>query len=174
MKSFATFIAEVTFIPTSGKKVSPAFMKRVNKEFPRWGDNADIQYVDVGHTNPSNIALKAWGLPPTTDIKVLRKYLPILWWTDEDGKVVTHKIKIGSALSITHGQVRGFAHYLKKFGKMPDYQGRVDVFRKIISIVAPNVRYRSMMMDRALERGKERVIRQLIKLFPGYNIANDI
>jgi hypothetical protein len=54
---------------------------------------------------------------------------------------------------------------------MTDYQGRVDRFRKTVSIISAATG-ENLLRDRALQRGKNRVANNLARMFPGYTIID--
>jgi hypothetical protein len=54
---------------------------------------------------------------------------------------------------------------------MPDYQGRVDRFRKTVSLISAATG-QNLLRDRALQRGKNRVANNLARMFPGYTVVD--
>lgn len=134
-------------------------------------------YTDTGHDNPNARWLEKWGLPPTNDVKTLRSYLPLLWWWD-GGKIVVYEIPPSeTAQDMIHGDIPEYLAAAKKapnYSGMTDYQGRVDRFRKTVSIISAATG-ENLLRDRALQRGKNRVMNNLARMFPGYTVVdNDV
>ena len=134
-------------------------------------------YTDTGHDNPNARWLEKWGLPPTNDVKTLRSYLPLLWWWD-GGKIVVYEIPPSeTAQDVIHGDIPEYLAAAKKapnYSGMTDYQGRVDRFRQTVSIISAATG-ENLLRDRALQRGKNRVMNNLARMFPGYTVVdNDV
>ena len=158
--------------PRGYAKTAAKTLERLRGETTYDGKNY-VAYDSTGHDNPTEFWLQKWGLPPTTDLKTLRGYLPLLWWWDA-GKIVVYEIpKDADALGVVHGELPEYIAAAKKTRNngMTDYQGRVDRFRKTVSIISAATG-ENPLRDRALLRGKNRVANNLARMFPGYTIVD--
>lgn len=159
--------------PRGYKKTAKATLDRLRAETTYDGKNY-AAYDSTGHDNPNEFWLKKWGLPPTTDVQTLRGYLPLLWWWD-GGKIVVYEIpKDADALGVVHGELPEYIAAAKRTRNpsgMTDYQGRVDRFRKTVSLISAATG-ENLLRDRALQRGKNRVANNLARMFPGYTVVD--
>jgi hypothetical protein len=100
--------------------------------------------------------------------------LPLLWWWDS-GKIVVYEIPPSeTAQDVIHGDLPEYLAAAKKapnYSGMTDYQGRVDRFRKTVSIISAATG-ENLLRDRALQRGKNRVMNNLARMFPGYTVVD--
>lgn len=172
MHSFRAYLDEAVLSRTSQAsrtrklKSNPKTIETLKREFG-FGRELKISYSDVGHSNPYEDILKHWGMPPSNSPRDL---LPLLWWTDKSGKIVTWEIPKGeNANDAVHASIPEYQkETLPQFNDMTKYQGRIDRFRKIITIISGSTR--SILADRAMERGKARVASSLLNMFKGYTI----
>jgi hypothetical protein len=159
--------------PRGYAKTAKATLDRLRAETTYDGKNY-AAYDSTGHDNPAPHWLEKWGLPPTTDLKTLRGYLPLLWWWD-GGKIVVYEIpKDTDALGALHADIPEYIAAAKKArhaSGMTDYQGRVDRFRKTVSLISAATG-QNPLRDRALHRGKNRVMNNLARMFPGYTVLD--
>jgi hypothetical protein len=183
MKSFTDHLREAVISRTKAvkgarkprgyKAASAKTLERLRAETTYDGTQY-ADYTSTGHDNPNARWLEKWGLPPTTDVKTLRGYLPLLWWWD-GGKIVVYEIpKDADALGAMHGDLPEYIAAAKRArhpSGMTDYQGRVDRFRKTVSLISAATG-QNLLRDRALQRGKNRVINNLARMFPGYTVID--
>ena len=168
-----TKVEKVVKQPRGYKKAAKAALDRLRAETTHDGKQF-TGYLDTGHDNPNARWLAKWGLPPTDDPKQLRQYLPLLWWWDS-GKIVVWEIPPKeNAQDVVHDEVpqyRTAASKARHSSGMTDYQGRVDRFRKVVSIISAATGQHPLR-DRALRRGKNRVMNTLARMFPGYAVID--
>jgi len=183
MKSFTQHLREAVISATKAvkgarkprgyKKTAAKTLERLRGETTYDGKQY-ASYTDTGHDNPNARWLEKWGLPPTTDVKTLRQYLPLLWWWDH-GKIVVYEIPQGeTAQNVIHGDIPEYlaaAKRTRNSSGMTDYQGRVDRFRKTVSLISAATG-ENLLRDRALQRGKNRVANNLARMFPGYTVVD--
>jgi len=159
--------------PRGYKKTAAKTLERLRAE-TTYDGKVYAAYDSTGHDNPAPHWLEKWGLPPTTDVKTLRSYLPLLWWWD-GGKIVVYEIpKDADALGAMHGDLPEYLAAAKRTRNpsgMTDYQGRVDRFRKTVSLISAATG-ENLLRDRALQRGKNRVMNNLARMFPGYTVID--
>lgn len=168
-----TRVAKGARKPRGYAKTAKKTLERLRAETTYDGTNY-AAYGDTGHDNPNARWLEKWGLPPTTDAQTLRGYLPLLWWED-GGKIVVWEIPAGSdARSAIHADIPEYnaaARRARNSSGMPNYQGRVDRFRKTVSLISAATGV-NPLRDRALQRGKGRVVNNLARMFPGYTVVD--
>jgi hypothetical protein len=159
--------------PRGYAKTAKATLDRLRAETTYDGTQY-ADYLSTGHDNPNARWLAKWGLPPTTSVKALREYLPLLWWWD-GGKIVVWEIPPDqSAQDVVHGEIPEYiaaANKARHASGMTDYQGRVDRFRKTVSLISA-ITGQNLLRDRALQRGKNRVKNNLARMFPGYTVLD--
>jgi hypothetical protein len=183
MKTFSQHLREAVISKTKavkGARKPRGYKTTAEKTLERlraettYGGKVYAAYDSTGHDNPNPYWLEKWGLPPTTDVRTLRSYLPLLWWWDA-GKIVVYEIpKDTDALGAMHADIPEYQAAAKRSGHaigMPDYQGRVDRFRKTVSLISAATG-KNLLRDRALHRGKNRVINNLARMFPGYTVVD--
>lgn len=146
----------------------PQTVERLKKEFTHGGVTW-INYTDIGHDNPAPWLLKHWGLSATD---TSRDLLPLLWWVDRKGNVVVYEIpQDQTATDIIHHDIPEYRKEISsRWGGMTQYQGRIDRIRKTIIIISGSTD--SLLVGRALQRGKGRVASTLSRMFPGYTIID--
>ena len=103
---------------------------------------------------------------------VSRDLLPLLWWVDRKGNVVIYEIpKDQSARDVMHYEIPEYRkEIVPNMNDMTRYQGRIDRIRKSISIVSGATD--SILVQRALQKGKGRVASTLARMFKGYTIID--
>lgn len=182
MKSFRAHLHEAVIASTKAvkgarkprgyKKTAAKTLQRLRGETTYDGKQY-ASYTDTGHDNPNARWLEKWGLPPTNDVKTLRQYLPLLWWWDH-GKIMVWEIPPHQTADVIHNDIPEYnvaAQQSTNKNGMPDYQGRVDRFRKTVSLISAATG-QNLLRDRALQRGKNRVANNLARMFPGYTVVD--
>ena len=182
MKSFNQHLREAVIASTKAvkgarkprgyKTTAAKTLKRLRDE-TTYDGKVYAAYDSTGHDNPNARWLEKWGLPPTSDAKTLRQYLPLLWWWDS-GKIIVWEIPPGETANVIHNDIPEYnvaAERSANKNGMPDYQGRVDRFRKTVSIISASTG-ENLLRDRALLRGKNRVANNLARMFPGYTVVD--
>ena len=174
MKSFTEHLREAVIqrkpVAKRGGKLTrdPRTVERLKKEFTHNGVTW-INYTDIGHDNPEAWLLQHWGMSGTP---VSRDLLPLLWWVDRKGNVVIYEIpKDQSARDVMHYEIPEYRkEIVPNMNDMTRYQGRIDRIRKSISIVSGATD--SILVQRALQKGKGRVASTLARMFKGYTIID--
>jgi len=128
-----------------------------------------LGYSETGHDLPNPAYLAKWGLPPTKDTKTLRGYMPLLWWANPKGNITVWEMAPNQTSTI-HWDIPEYQADLRPGQNMTEYQGRVDRFRKTISIISGGGG--SILRDRFLQKGKGRIANNLARMFPGYTIID--
>jgi hypothetical protein len=154
--------------PKGYKTTAAKTLETLRKEVT-YNGVAYMGYTVVGHDLPTPANLSAWGLPPTKDTKTLRGYMPLLWWADARGQIKVWEMAPDQTATI-HYEIPEFEADLRPGQNMADYQGRVDRFRKTISIMSGGGS--SVMRNRFLQKGKGRIANTLARMFPGYTIVD--
>jgi hypothetical protein len=182
MKSFTQHLREAVISATKavkGARNPRGYAKTAAKTLERlrgettYDGKTYAAYDSTGHDNPNARWLEKWGLPPTNDVKTLRQYLPLLWWWDH-GKIMVWEIPPHQTADVKHNDIPEYnvaAERSANKNGMPDYQGRVDRFRKTVSLISAATG-QNLLRDRALQRGKNRVANNLARMFPGYTVVD--
>lgn len=173
MKSFTEHLREAVLtrkpVAKRGGKLTrdPRTVERLKKEFTHNGVTW-INYTDIGHDDPYPDLLKNWGLPPQPS----RDLMPLLWWTDRRGNVVIYEIPMGkSTADLIHDEIPEYkSESSPRLNGMTRYQGRIDRFRKVITIISGATD--SILVQRALQKGKGRVASTLARMFKGYTVID--
>jgi hypothetical protein len=158
--------------PRGYKKTAAKTLERLRGE-TTYDGKTYAAYDSTGHDNPTARWLEKWGLPPTNDVKTLRQYLPLLWWWDH-GKIMLWEIPPHQTADVIHHDIPEYRSAVERSTNgsgMPDYQGRVDRFRKTVSLISAATG-QNLLRDRALQRGKNRVANNLARMFPGYTVVD--